>query len=99
MLMSASSDFIALCQEQVSLLTQGLGASSSVVYLTQELVGHPSGEGLLIPVLVYPEASRLNYSQDVGRIKVNNLKFGNLENLSDSSYVLSLPDQKLLAPR
>lgn len=99
MLMSASSDFIALCQEQVSLLTQGLGASSSVVYLTQELVDHPSGEGLLIPVLVYPEASRLNYSQDVGRIKVNNLKFGNLENLSDSSYVLSLPDQKLLAPR
>jgi len=88
MLMSASSDFIALCQEQVSLLTQGLGASSSVVYLTQELVDHPSGEGLLIPVLVYPEASRLDYS-------------GGLGNLSDSGYVLSLPDQqqKLLAPK
>ncbi|EFA71725.1 two-component sensor histidine kinase [Cylindrospermopsis raciborskii CENA303] len=98
MLMSASSDFIALCQEQVSLLTQGLGASSSVVYLTQELVDHASGEGLLIPVLVYPEASRLNYSQDVGRVKVNNLKFSNLSNLSDPSDVLSLPDQKLLAP-
>lgn len=88
MLMSASSDFIALCQEQVSLLTQGLGASSSVVYLTQELVDHPTGEGLLIPVLVYPEGSRLDYS-------------GGLGNLSDSGYVLSLPDQqqKLLAPK
>ncbi|NLQ05734.1 GAF domain-containing sensor histidine kinase [Cylindrospermopsis raciborskii] len=86
MLMSASSDFIALCQEQVSLLTQGLGASSSVVYLTQELVDHPNEEGLLIPVLVYPEGSRLNYS-------------GDLANLSDSGYVLPDQEQKLLAPK
>ncbi|QNP28149.1 GAF domain-containing sensor histidine kinase [Cylindrospermopsis curvispora] len=86
MLMSASSDFIALCQEQVSLLTQGLGASSSVVYLTQELVDHPNGEGLLIPVLVYPEGSRLDYS-------------GDLANLSDLGYVLPDQEQKLLAPK
>ncbi|MGC8454307.1 MAG: GAF domain-containing sensor histidine kinase [Cylindrospermopsis raciborskii] len=86
MLMSASSDFIALCQEQVSLLTQGLGASSSVVYLTQELADHPNGEGLLIPVLVYPEGSRLDYS-------------GDLANLSDSGYVLPDQEQKLLAPK
>jgi signal transduction histidine kinase len=86
MLMSASSDFIALCQEQVSLLTQGLGSSSSVVYLTQELADHPNGEGLLIPVLVYPEGSRLDYS-------------GDLANLSDSGYVLPDQEQKLLAPK
>ncbi|HIK04153.1 MAG TPA: sensor histidine kinase [Trichormus sp. M33_DOE_039] len=56
MLMSASSDFVALCREQIALLTQGLGASLSVVYLTQELVDSP-GETKLIPVVVYPETA------------------------------------------
>jgi signal transduction histidine kinase len=57
MLMSASSDFVALCREQIALLTQGLGASLSVVYLTQELVESPTGETKLIPVVVYPETA------------------------------------------
>ncbi|GAX35764.1 GAF domain-containing sensor histidine kinase [Nodularia sp. NIES-3585] len=59
MLMSASSDFVALCREQIALLTQGLGASLSVVYLTQELVDAPAGEAKLIPVVVYPETAVL----------------------------------------
>ncbi|MDZ8055006.1 MAG: ATP-binding protein [Aulosira sp. ZfuVER01] len=59
MLMSASSDFVALCREQIALLTQGLGASLSVVYLTQELVEAPTGEAKLIPVVVYPETAGL----------------------------------------
>ncbi|BAY12120.1 GAF domain-containing sensor histidine kinase [Calothrix sp. NIES-2098] len=59
MLMSASSDFVALCREQIALLTQGLGASLSVVYLTQELVEAPTGEAKLIPVVIYPETARL----------------------------------------
>ncbi|MBD2199133.1 MULTISPECIES: sensor histidine kinase [Calothrix] len=59
MLMSASSDFVALCQEQIALLTQGLGASLSIVYLTQELVDAPTGEAKLIPVVVYPETAIL----------------------------------------
>jgi signal transduction histidine kinase len=59
MLMSASSDFVALCREQIALLTQGLGASLSIVYLTQELVETPTGEAKLIPVVVYPETARL----------------------------------------
>jgi signal transduction histidine kinase len=54
MLMSASSEFVALCQEQIALLTQGLGATLSVVYLTQELVEASTGEAKLIPVVVYP---------------------------------------------
>ncbi|WP_066380567.1 MULTISPECIES: sensor histidine kinase KdpD [unclassified Anabaena] len=57
MLMSASSDFVALCREQIALLTQGLGASLSVVYLTEELVDSPTGESKLVPVVVYPEAA------------------------------------------
>lgn len=59
MLMYASSDFLALCREQIALLTQGLGASLSVVYLTQELLETPSGEAKLIPVVIYPETGLL----------------------------------------
>ncbi|MBW4644422.1 MAG: sensor histidine kinase [Goleter apudmare HA4340-LM2] len=59
MLMSASSDFVALCREQIALLTQGFGASLSVVYLTQELVEAPTGEAKLIPVVVYPDRAIL----------------------------------------
>ncbi|MBN3962420.1 GAF domain-containing sensor histidine kinase [Nostoc sp. NMS8] len=59
MLMSASSDFLALCREQIALLTQGLGATLSIVYLTQELVETPSGDAKLIPVVIYPETALL----------------------------------------
>ncbi|MBD2770770.1 sensor histidine kinase [Iningainema tapete] len=55
MLLSASSEFVALCQEQMALLAQGLGASLSVLYLTQELVETSTSEAKLIPVVVYPE--------------------------------------------
>ncbi|TBR58152.1 GAF domain-containing protein [Mastigocladus laminosus UU774] len=57
MLMSASSEFIDLCREQMALLVQGLGASLSVVYLTQELVEAPTSEAKLIPLVVYPETA------------------------------------------
>jgi len=55
MLMPISSEFIALCRSQVSLLTQTVGASISVVYINQEL-----GEGApaqLVPIAVYPDGS------------------------------------------
>jgi signal transduction histidine kinase len=66
MLMSASSDFLALCREQIALLTQGMGASFTVVYLTQELVEKPTDEARLIPVMVYPETIALNPSDEYG---------------------------------
>jgi len=53
----ASSEFIALCQSQVSLLTQGLGATWSAVYLTERLA--EGTETKLIPVLVYPSQSTI----------------------------------------
>lgn len=59
MLISASSDFLALCREQMALLTQGFGASLSVVYLTQELVDRSADEAQLIPVVVYPDTTAL----------------------------------------
>ncbi|MBK4731429.1 HAMP domain-containing histidine kinase [Oxynema sp. CENA135] len=50
--MSASAEFIDLCKSQVALLTKGLGASLSVVYLTEERV-----EGRLVPVVAYPDTA------------------------------------------
>ena len=56
MLSTASSEYVALCREQMALLAQGLGASLSIVYLTQELVEASSiSEAKLIPIVAYPE--------------------------------------------
>ncbi|WP_199305535.1 MULTISPECIES: GAF domain-containing sensor histidine kinase [Cyanophyceae] len=55
MLMLTSAEFVALCRAQVILLTQALGASLSVVYLTQELV--EGAETQLIPIVAYPETA------------------------------------------
>ncbi|MBR8833645.1 MAG: HAMP domain-containing histidine kinase [Stigonema ocellatum SAG 48.90 = DSM 106950] len=57
MLMSAGSEFVALCREQMALLAQGLGASLSIVYLTQELLETSTNEAKLTPVVVYPETA------------------------------------------
>ena len=84
--MSASPDFLALCREQITLLTQGMGASFTVVYLTRELVEKPTGEARLIPVMVYPETIALNSSDEYSE--------------ADDSYpvrlanVLALPNQQ-----
>jgi signal transduction histidine kinase len=71
MLMSASSDFLALCREQITLLAQGMGASLSVVYLTQELVETPTKEALLVPVVIYPETGRLISGRELGEATLN----------------------------
>lgn len=50
--MATSSEFVTLCQAQVSLIAS-LGASLSIVYLTEDRV---KGErGKLIPIAAYPE--------------------------------------------
>lgn len=53
--MPTSSEFVALCRAQVTLLTQGLGASLGVVYLTQPLV--EDAETQLVPIVAYPETA------------------------------------------
>ncbi|BBD67829.1 GAF sensor signal transduction histidine kinase [Nostoc commune NIES-4072] len=79
MLMSASSDFLALCREQIALLTQGLGATLSIVYLTQELVETPSGEAKLIPVVIYPETALLPAGEETAEATVHKqLQVGNV---------------------
>jgi signal transduction histidine kinase len=55
MLTSVSPESIALCREQLLLLGQGLGAELSVVYLTEQLLGHEGTK--LIPIVVEPETA------------------------------------------
>jgi signal transduction histidine kinase len=50
-----SPEFMALCRAQLRLLSEGLGASLSVVYLTEELAD--GSESKLTPIVVYPETS------------------------------------------
>jgi signal transduction histidine kinase len=55
--MPASSEFLTLCRSQVALLSHGLGATLSVVYLAEKLV--EGAEAKLIPVVVYPETAMM----------------------------------------
>lgn len=101
MLMSASSDFVALCREQIALLTQGLGASLSVVYLAQELVDSPTGETKLIPVVVYPETSVILPGEEILEAKaIKQLQVRNLWILPQQRGKLLTPAQtKEIPPR
>lgn len=55
--MPASAEFISLCRSQVALLTQGMGAALSVVYLTERLIEEETAQDKLIPVVAYPETA------------------------------------------
>lgn len=55
MLLPTSSEFVALCRAQLSLLSQKFGASLSVVYLTQQLV--EGADAHLVPIVARPESA------------------------------------------
>lgn len=63
----ASSELIALCQSQVNLLTQGLGASWTAIYLTAELVEETPK---LVPIVVYPE--KATFWQEASGVRLLN---------------------------
>ena len=73
MIVSASSEFVALCREQLTLLATSLGASLSVVYLTQELAEVPphKGEAELIAVAVYPDNAVVGLEHQIALPSVN----------------------------
>ena len=56
----ASAEFTTLCQSQIRLLTQTLGAIWTVVYLTEQRIDSP--ETNLLPFLIYPQ-TKLNLPQ------------------------------------
>ena len=51
--MAISPDFITLCQSQISLLTQTLGAVSVVIYMAKHWGSGQAAE--LVPILIYPD--------------------------------------------
>jgi GAF domain-containing protein len=59
--MPTSSEFINLCQSQVVLLTQGLGAALSIVYLAEEFTTDTDTH--LVPIVAHPEMA-LNWGED-----------------------------------
>ncbi|WP_289501395.1 HAMP domain-containing sensor histidine kinase [Gloeocapsopsis sp. IPPAS B-1203] len=90
--MSNSSELVALYRSQVALLTQSLGATLSVVYLTEELLEEGETQTKLIPVVAYPEAA-WQASQPVTLIpEVSNAL---LPLLSDPQKVISLEVEPL----
>ncbi len=84
-LIPASSEFLALCRSQIALLTQGLGAAWSVVYLTQELTEGTQAQ--LVPVVAYPETASAWQSQ--ANIRVTS------ESLHGQGRVRQLPSLSL----
>ncbi|MBF2002539.1 MAG: HAMP domain-containing histidine kinase [Synechococcales cyanobacterium M58_A2018_015] len=79
MIMPVSSEFVALCRAQVALLTQGLGAALSIVYLTEELTA--TAEPKLIPIVAHPESAAQWEEEQI-------LSFLTRSNRSPSSYQL-----------
>jgi signal transduction histidine kinase len=57
----ASSEFTALCQSQIKLLTQGLGAMTTAIYLTEEV--ESSQEKQLLLFAIYPQVKNQLSSQ------------------------------------
>lgn len=84
MFIPASSEFVALCKSQVAVLTQGLGAALSAVYLTEELV--EEAQPKLIPVVVYPEATRV-WEENAAELMLPELrgKLGTIPRLSKAT--------------
>ncbi len=54
MLMPVSSEFVALCRAQITLLTQAFGASISIVYLTQDR--EEASQPRLLAIAAHPES-------------------------------------------
>jgi signal transduction histidine kinase len=78
---------MALCRAQLRLLAEGLGASLSVVYITEDL--GEGGESKLLPVVVYPET-------DVVWAEIMQMPFGaniNTENRPSNLSLSQLPRQ------
>ena len=54
----SSTEFIALCQSQITILSKSLGAVWSVIYLTEEM--SEDGQAQLFPLAIYPRSKNKN---------------------------------------
>ena len=83
-LIAASADFVALCESQMVVLHQVLGANWSAIYLTSRL--EEEKETKLIPLVIYPEPEELKLP--------NNALVAKSEFLPELKY----PSALILAP-
>jgi signal transduction histidine kinase len=82
----SSSEFVSLCQSQIKLLSQSLGALWSVVYLTEE-IGEGTAQAQLFPFAIYPQA----HDRDVGELR--GLQLSEIwQGLQSHSLARLLPD-------
>jgi signal transduction histidine kinase len=81
---SASAEFTTLCQAQLELLSRGVGAVWSAVYLTEELVENKQGK--LVPLAIYPR-NLSERGQELPHVSLNK----NLQQLTTQAQLSSLP--------
>jgi signal transduction histidine kinase len=89
LILSASSNFIEICQAQTILLTRALGAVWSGVYLTVE---SQNSARQLLPVVIYPNAEKDSRSKKIlarltenwSQAEDNKGRDNNLERVADS---------------
>ena len=97
----SSSEFNSLCQSQIKLLSQSLGAVWSVVYLTEK-IGEDGASAQLFPFAIYPMAQNKSFfqlpalelaeiwqvmqSESIGKLLPDNLTDKNSTKSSESDW-------------
>ncbi|MEM7591301.1 MAG: GAF domain-containing sensor histidine kinase [Cyanobacteria bacterium P01_A01_bin.83] len=81
----SSTEFASLCQSQIALISQSLGAMWSVVYLTEEV--DKEGQSQLFPFAIYPQAQAQEFLE-LPAIKLSTI----LQALQSHSITQFLPD-------
>lgn len=81
----SSPEFATLCQSQISLLSHGLGAVWSVIYLAEDI--SEDGQTQLFPFAIYPQ------TENQGFRKLPPIKLGEIWQASQSHFIAQLlPD-------
>ena len=81
----SSNEFATLCQSQIGLLSQSLGAMWSVIYLTEEM--GEDGQSKLFPFAIYPQVQAQRFFE-LPPIKLSNI----WQALQSHSIAQLLPD-------
>ncbi|MCL2932327.1 MAG: GAF domain-containing sensor histidine kinase [Trichodesmium sp. MAG_R03] len=83
--MATSIEFIGLCRTQISIVSS-LGATLSIVYLTEKLA--EGGEAKLVPIIVYPETPQDRKETSILKITSEIPTLDNLPKLSAAPLMI-----------
>ncbi|MEM6614101.1 MAG: HAMP domain-containing sensor histidine kinase [Cyanobacteria bacterium P01_C01_bin.72] len=87
----SSTEFATLCQSQISLLSQGLGAVWSVIYLTENT--SEEGQGQLFPFAIHPQGGNQSFWE------LPPLKLSEIWQLSQGNFVAQLLPKHLVSQK